>query len=60
MAVLRRQKIHLSDLEITRINDGDDHRYCAIIEVQATKKNLDEEMIRSLHAIEDVTTIEEL
>ncbi len=60
MAVLRRQKIHLSDLEITRINDGDDHRYCAILEVQTTKAKLDGELMKELHAIEDVTNIEEL
>ncbi len=60
MAVLRRQNIKLTDLEITRINDGDDHRYCAIIEVQSTKERLDGELMRELHGIEDVTNIEEL
>lgn len=60
MIALKANHVKINDLEITRITEGEDHRYCAIIEVQATKKNLDEEMIRSLHAIEDVTNIEEL
>ncbi len=60
MSALRRQNIKLIDLEITRITDGDDHRYCAIVEVQATKEKLDREALKELHAIEDVTTIEEL
>ena len=60
MIALKANHVKINDLEITRITGGEDHRYCAIIEVQASKKNLDEEMIRSLHAIEDVTNIEEL
>ncbi len=60
MAVLRQQKIKLTDLEITRINDGDDHRYCAILEVQTMKDKLDRDLMKELHSIEDVTNIEEL
>ena len=60
MAVLRRQAIKLNDLEITRINDGDDHRYCAILEIQTNKEKLDGTLMQELHAIEDVTNIEEL
>ena len=60
MAVLRRQNIKLVDLEITRINEGDDHRYCAILEVQATEQKLDGAAFKELNAIEDVTNIEEL
>ena len=60
LAVLRRQNIKLTDLEITRINEGDDHRYCAILEVQTSKEKLDGVFMQELNAIEDVTTIEEL
>ena len=60
MAVLRRQAIKLNDLEITRINDGDDHRYCAILEIQTNKEKLDGTLMQELHGIEDVTNIEEL
>ena len=48
------------DLEITRINEGDDHRYCAILLVQTSKEKLDGALFKELNAIEDVTNIEEL
>jgi putative Mg2+ transporter-C (MgtC) family protein len=60
LAALRRQKIKLTDLEITRINEGDDHRYCAILEVQTSKEKLDGALFKELNAIEDITNIEEL
>ena len=60
MKVLRRQKIPLTDLEVTRINDGDAHRYCAVLEVQVNRDKLDGSLLQELNAIEDVTNIEEL
>ena len=60
MATLRRQSIKLIDLEITRINEGDDHRYCAMLQVQTSKEKLDGALFKELNAIEDVTNIEEL
>ena len=60
MKVLRRQKIPLTDLEVTRINDGDAHRYCAVLEIQVNRDKLDGSLLQELNAIEDVTNIEEL
>lgn len=60
MSALKKARVSVTNLEITRINDGDDHRYCAVIEVQATKEQLDGDVLRSLTAIEDVTNVEEL
>ena len=60
MRVLKEQKIPVINLEITRITEGEEHRYCAIIEVEARKEQLDRSVMASLTAIEDVTTIEEL
>ena len=60
MRVLKEQKIPIMNLEITRIAEGEEHRYCAIIEVEARKEQLDRSVMASLNAIEDVTNIEEL
>lgn len=60
MAALKKESVSVSNLEITRINDGDDHRYCAVIEVQASKEKLDGDVLRALNGIEDVTNVEEL
>ena len=60
MEVLRRQNIPITDLEVTRINDGDAHRYCAVVEIQVNKDKLDGALMQELNAIEDVTNIEEL
>ena len=60
MRVLKEQKIPVINLEITRITEGEEHRYCAIIEVEARKEQLDRSVMASLTAIEDVTNIEEL
>ena len=60
MSALKKARVSVTNLEITRINDGDDHRYCAVIEVQATKEQLDGDVLHSLTAIEDVTNVEEL
>ena len=57
---LKEHKIKINNLEITRITEGEDHRYCAIVEVQTNQKKLGEGVLQSLHAIEDVTNIEEL
>ncbi len=58
--MLKREKVSISNLEITRINEGDAHRYCAVIEVQASREKLDGDVLRALTGIEDVTNVEEL
>lgn len=60
MRVLKEQKIPIMNLEITRVAEGEEHRYCAIIEVEVRKEQLDRSVMASLNAIEDVTNIEEL
>ena len=60
MNVLKEHHIKMNNLEVTRIAEGDDHRYCAVVEIQTSQKRLDEGVMQSLHAIEDVTNIEEL
>lgn len=60
MRVLKEQKIPIMNLEITRVAEGKEHRYCAIIEVEVRKEQLDRSVMASLNAIEDVTNIEEL
>lgn len=60
MAALKKESISVSNLEITRINDGEEHRYCAVIEIQASREKLDGDILRALNGIEDVTNVEEL
>lgn len=60
MTALRQEAVSVSNLEITRINDGDEHHYCAVIEIQASKEKLDGDILRLLNGIEDVTNVEEL
>lgn len=60
MHALKEHKLPVLNLEITRITEGEEHRYCAIIEVEARKEELDGSVMASLNAIDDVTNIEEL
>lgn len=58
---LRERRLPISGLEITRIaGEGDEHHYCAVVTIRATKKQLDEDLICTLNSIEDVMNIEEL
>ena len=58
---LKEQRVKMNGLEITRIaGDGDEHHYCAVLTVQVDRKKLDQELIKNLSAIDDVTEIEEL
>lgn len=59
--VIREHNIRISDLEISRIaGEGDGHRYCTVMTVQASREKLEEELIRDLTAMEDVYSVEEL
>jgi len=60
LQALKTQSIPVSGLEITRIPDGEGFRFCAILGIEARQEQLDGEILRSLHAIDDVTTVEEL
>ena len=51
----------MRELEITRVsNEEDNIRYCAIIGMRMSKKQLDEEIIKAITGIDNVTTVEEL
>ena len=52
----------MAGLEITRMGSVEDKslRYCAILSIQANKKQLDEGIVKELSAMEDVISIEEL
>lgn len=59
--LLREKKLTINGLEITRVSgEGEEHHYCAVITVRATKKQLDEELICTLNSTPDVMTVEEL
>ena len=51
----------MRELEITRVsNEEDNIRYCAMIGVRLSKKQLDEEIVKSITAIKNVIAVEEL
>lgn len=53
--------VKMNGLEITRVSDENGgHQYCAVLSLQTSKKRLDEEFVKAVAAIEDVTNIEEL
>lgn len=53
--------VKMSGLEITRVSEEDGgHQYCAVLTLQASRKKLDEDFIKAMTAIDDVTNIEEL
>ena len=61
MRTLKEQGHKINDLEISRIpGENEEFRYCAVVSLQTSKQKLDEQLVRSLAALEDVTTIEEL
>lgn len=61
MRALKERGHKISDLEISRVaGKGDEYRYCAVLSLQTSKQKLEEDLVRSLAALEDVTTIEEL
>lgn len=57
---LKEHAVKTDDLEISRINEEGDHRYCAVISIQADKRKLDEELMRGLAAIPDLISVEEI
>ena len=57
----RRARVKMNGLEITRVaaEDGAQH-YNAVITVQISKKQLDNELVKSITELENVLTVEEL
>lgn len=58
--VLNETGLQISDMEINRIPDGEDHRYCAVVQVLADKKVLGPVLTERLGALEGVTSFEQL
>lgn len=59
--LIRERHINMRDLEITRVSNGEDSiHYCAVIGVRVSKKQLDEDIVKAVTGIENVTTVEEL
>ena len=59
--LIRERHLRMRELEITRVsNEQDNIRYCAIIGMRVSKKQLDEEIVKAITAINHVTTVEEL
>lgn len=59
--LLRERRVKMNGLEITRVaaEDGAQH-YNAVITVQISKKQLDNELVKSITELENVLTVEEL
>ena len=59
---LKTLDIKTDGLEITRIpRDGDNpHRYCAVLTIQTSRKQLNQQITNAIAAMEDVLVIEEL
>lgn len=59
--MLKERKVKMNGLEISRVpGNGEEHYYCAIINVQANREKIDTEIIESITSIEGVVNIEEL
>ena len=59
--LLRERRVKMNGLEITRVaaEDGAQH-YNAVITVQVSRKQLDNELVKSITELENVLTVEEL
>ena len=59
--ILRTKKIPLNDMEVNRISEGDEKfHYGAILTIRSSQRAIDEEVIRSFAAIDDVIAVEQI
>lgn len=59
--ITKENHITMNGLEITRVaGEGDSHYYCAVLTLQASRKQLDEKVVKSISNLDDVLNIEEL
>ena len=60
--LLREKGVPVNSMEVTRIGAADDeeHYYCSVLNVLASRTKLDKEVTEALTALEDVITVEEL
>ena len=61
VGLLREKGVPVNSLEVTRIGAADEeHYYCSVISVIASRSKMDKEVTEALSALEDVMTVEEL
>jgi len=61
MHLLKERRVPLNSLEITRVGSApEEHYYCAVLNVQVSKKALDKELTEQLSSLEDIITVEEI
>ena len=59
--VLKEEHIKINGLEISRVTgEGDEHYYCAVLTLQASKRQLDQGLVKNISSLEDVRSVEEL
>ena len=59
--ILKEGHIKTSGLEISRVTgEGDEHYYCAVLTLQASKRQLDQGLVKNISSLEDVRNVEEL
>ncbi len=59
--ITKEHHVTMNGLEITRVaGEGDSHYYCAVLTLQASRKQLDEKVVKAISDLQDVITIEEL
>lgn len=59
--ILKEKNIRLNDLEISRIDrEGEEHFYCAILAVQATRAQMEEKLVDSITELTDVISVQEI
>ena len=61
LRVLKEEHLKINGLEISRVTgEGDEHYYCAVLTLQASKRQLDQGLVKNISSIEDVRSVEEL
>lgn len=59
--LIREHHLSIKELEITRVSgDGEKPRYCAVIGIRLSKKQRNEDILKSITTIENVDVVEEL
>ena len=59
--LIRERHLSMKELEISRVTgDNDEKHYCAIVGVRLSRKQLDGDILKAIHQIENVSNVEEL
>ena len=59
---VKEHHLQMSGLEVTRIpaTDEQHHRYCAVVTIQAGRKQFDRQIVNRIAALDDILSVEEL